>query len=388
MRTLILVCVVAGIAWPAFAAAQQITVEQLKEKLASSRAEADEQLASQISEMQLTERPSSQLLVRMKAGLPGDKSRQALIALADVSGFLDVPSAEIPAEAAPDRDRQRQIAAMVVNYATRMNHQLPNFFATRTTTRFEDWPKDLEVKGTVPIRYIPPRMVGKSHSIVTYRNGKEEVSDGAATPGRSATNEKKKPATNEQGLYVRGLFGPILATVLVDASRGTLAWSHWEKGESTKLAVFRYAVPMEKSNYEVKFCCVPVWGIILSLLNRISAYHGEIAVDPDTGTIVRLTLLADLDQGADLATLIVEAGAGTPLSRADILVEYGPVEIGSKTYFCPTRSVAVSRARTLLTARSGKAPTLGPAKIFVNDVSFTQYHVFRSESRILMDASQ
>lgn len=386
MRTLILVCVVAGMTWPAFGA-QQVTVEQLKEKLASSGAETDEQLASQISEMQLTERLNSQLQVRMKAGLQGDKSRQALIALADESGFLDLPPAEIPAEAAPDEGRQRQIAAMVVEYATRINHQLPNFFATRTTTRFEDWPQGLEFKGIVPVRYIPPRMVGKSNGIVTYRNGKEEVSDGAAAPKRRATNEPKKPATNEQGLYAWGLFGPILATVLVDASHGTLAWSHWEKGESKALAVFRYAVPMEKSNYEVKFCCVPVSGIILSLLNRISAYHGEIAVDPDTGTIVRLTLLADLDQG-DLATLILEAEAGTPLSRADLLVEYGPVEIGGKTYFCPTRSVAISRARTLLTSKSGKAPTLGPTKIFVNDVSFTQYHVFRSESRILMDESQ
>jgi len=108
----------------------------------------------------------------------------------------------------------------------------------------------------------------------------------------------------------------------------------------------------------------------------------RIAVDPDDGTIVRLTLVADLDQG-DLATLLEEAGEGRPLSRADLMVEYSPVEIGGKSYFCPTRSVAISRARTLLTSKDGKAPHLGPEKIFVNDVSFTQYHVFRSESRIL-----
>jgi hypothetical protein len=87
--------------------------------------------------------------------------------------------------------------------------------------------------------------------------------------------------------------------------------------------------------------------MILSQLDRISAYHGEIAVDPDDGTIVRLTLLADLDQG-DLSTLLEESVEGTPLSRADIVVEYDPVEIGGKVYFCPTRSIAVSLARTLL----------------------------------------
>jgi hypothetical protein len=128
-------------------------------------------------------------------------------------------------------------------------------------------------------------------------------------------------------------------------------------------------------------------GLVLSLLSRISAYHGEIAVDPDDGTIVRLTLLADLDQ-ADMSTLLQESEEGTPLSMADIMVEYGPVEIGGKTYFCPTRSVAVSRARTLLVSKRGQAATLGPEKIFVNDVSYAHYHVFRSASRILLDGGQ
>jgi len=373
MSKRVIVWLIAMLTLPAFGA-QTVTVQQLRERLASSRAESDDELASQLSDMQLTERLSSSQLVRLKAGLHGDKSRAALVALADMSTFLDLPHDENPPEVAPDEPRQRQIAAMVVEYAVKLNHQLPNFFATRTTTRFEDWPLGLEIKGMVPGKYIPPRMVGKANNIVTYRNGMEEVS------GKMPAS--RAPTVAERGLYAWGLFGPVLTTVLVDASRGLLAWSHWELGEAKKLAVFRFAVPMEKSGYKVRFCCVPVWGIVLSPLDRISAYHGEIAVDPDDGTIVRLTLVADLDQG-DLATLLEEAGEGRPLSRADLMVEYSPVEIGGKSYFCPTRSVAISRARTLLTSKDGKAPHLGPEKIFVNDVSFTQYHVFRSESRIL-----
>jgi hypothetical protein len=269
--------------------------------------------------------------------------------------------------------------AKVVDYVAKTNHRLPNFFATRTTTRFEDWPKDLEIKDEVPARDIPPRMVDKSNVVVRYQDGKEVVSATAAA--------HKRRETNEQGLFSYGLFGPILSTVLVDASHGTAEWSHWEQGASKPRAVFRYSVPMEKSNYEVKFCCVPVLGLVLSLLNRISAYHGEIAVDPDDGTIVRLTLLADLDQG-DMSTLLQESEEGTPLSMAEIMVEYGPVEIGGKTYFCPTRSVAVSRARTLFVSKRGQAATLGPEKIFVNDVSYAHYHVFRSASRILLDGGQ
>jgi hypothetical protein len=357
---------------------QPVTVAQLEQVLISSQAESDAQIGYQLSDLQLTERLNSSTLARLIGGVHGKKSAQALTVLADMSAFLNPPPVDISDEPAPGIARQREIMAKVVDYAVLVNHRLPNFFATRTTARFEDWPKDLEIKDEVPAGYTPPRIVDVSIAIVRYRDGKEEVSATRAV--------HKDKTTNDQGLHSYGLFGPILSTVLVDASRGTSGWSHWEQGASKPLAVFRYSVPMEKSNYEVKFCCVPVVGLLFSLLNRISAYHGEIAVDPDDGTIVRLTLLADLDQG-DLSTIMEEAGEGTPLSRADIVVEYGPVEIGGKMYFCPTRSIAISRARTLLMPKKDKSPRLGPERTFVNDVSFTGYHVFRSESRILVDGS-
>ena len=101
--------------------------------------------------------------------------------------------------------------------------------------------------------------------------------------------------------------------------------------------------------------------------------------------------------------------------RADMLVEYGPVEIGGKTYFCPIRSVAISKAREPLLFRrrklsGGRTETfpialepppqtvdlsrgditleLGPIRTYINDILFTQYHVFRSESRIILDGSR
>jgi hypothetical protein len=378
MRRRLMIGLAAGMAMRAFCA-EPVTVAQLEQVLVVSHAASDAQMATRLSEMQLTERLDSATLARLIDGLHGEKSTQALTVVADMSAFLAAPAAEIPAEANPDAGRQRQIMAKAVDYVMRMNHLLPNFFATRKTTRFEDWPKDLFVKDEVPARHISPRMVDVSSATVRYREGKEEVS---ATAGRH-----KKAEASGQGLFSYGLFGPILSTVLVDASRGTAVWSHWERGATKTLAVFRYTVPMEKSNYQVKFCCVPVGGMVLSLLNRVSAYHGEITVDPDDGTIVRLTLQADLDQG-DLPTLLQEAGEDMPLSRADVMVEYGPVDIGGKTYYCPTRSVAVSKARAVLVSGDDKAARLGPTKIFVNDAAFTQYHVFRSESRILLDGSQ
>ncbi len=72
------------------------------------------------------------------------------------------------------------------------------------------------------------------------------------------------------------------------------------------------------------------------------------------------------------------------MHRADIMVEYGPVEIGGKPYTCPVRSVSISAGdgdelanATDLGARSDREV------LRLNDVIFSDYHVFRSEMRIV-----
>ena len=84
--------------------------------------------------------------------------------------------------------------------------------------------------------------------------------------------------------------------------------------------------------------------------------------------------------------LVLEADPdlGSSITRADIMVEYGSVVIGEKTYTCPIRSVSIS---------IGKSPQVGTAMGSVrmrevtrlDDVVFSGYHVFRSDFRILPD---
>jgi hypothetical protein len=363
-------------ALPAFGA-EPVTVEELKAVLAAEQGRGDGALASKLAGLELTERLSSRELLRLRASLPGNKSREALIALVDASVFLDPPQAGILVKPTPDIEEQKQIMTRVVDSVAVASHKLPNFFATRTTAHFEDWPLGYQRKGMVAGRYIPPQLESTSQTIVTFRNGKEEL---CPAPKQILS------APMEQGLYSWGLFGPILATVMVDASRSTLKWSRWEEGERGLLAVFRFEVPMENSKFELRFCCVsaPEFQGKLSFFSRISAYHGEIAVDPGEGTIVRLKLNTDLDKGS-LPALLEDAQAGSPITQADLFVEYAPVEIGGKLYTCPVRSVALSRAKAEIMVRdeAGKHEELGPVKTYINDVAFHDYHVFRSESRIL-----
>jgi hypothetical protein len=177
-----------------------------------------------------------------------------------------------------------------------------------------------------------------------------------------------KDDSNRFELQTNGEFGPILATVLVDAvAHGKVAWGHWETGAAGRMAVFRYTVSKDASHYAVSYPGPK------KEMQMVPAYHGEIAVNPADGSILRLTMLADFDP----ADLPIQAG---------LLVDYGPTEIGSKTYICPVKGVALSVVRISNPGLfSGDSNRMDPdlIQMRINDVRFTQYHLFRAEVRIL-----
>jgi hypothetical protein len=161
-----------------------VTVEELQQVLVASvdGHQTDADVARQLSGMELTERLSTARLARLKAGLPGEKAQQALVALADASVFLDPPAAEIPTSARPDPAALHQMLVSIVRYVNTAVRQLPNFIATRDTTRFEDRPLE-DIQGSVGMTtliYLPLHVVGRSNVLVTYRGGHEVAEKVAA----------------------------------------------------------------------------------------------------------------------------------------------------------------------------------------------------------------
>ncbi|MDR3727722.1 MAG: VWA domain-containing protein [Terracidiphilus sp.] len=364
MRKFAFLFLLAGLAIPA-SAVKRVTVDQLEQALAAAHGKQDADVAHQLLDMELAERLSSVKLSKWQSILPGDKARQALAALADTAEFLDPPPTEIPAMATPDLAAQRQMMSLTVNYVSKALPLLPNFLATRVTTRFEDTPQLQKEHFFIP--YQPLHPVGLSKTAVLYRDGREVDDTGTGKKNRQMT----------AGLATVGEFGPILGMVLVDAAQSKLAWSHWEQGPKGLQAVFNYVVPKEKSHYEVNYCCVAEEAAtnVANLLpfHRITGYHGEMTVDPASGTILRLNLEAELKPS-------------DPVSRARIMVEYGPVEIGGKTYFCPVKSVSVSVAQLVQLVGPYLIPMarqMQPLRTSLNEVAFEQYHVFRAEARVI-----
>jgi hypothetical protein len=350
---------------------EKITVSQLQQTMATAPGKTDAELAQQLSTFELTERLNTAFLAQLGASASGDKSRQALLLLADKSAFLDPPAAEVPADLTPDPATSRQMLVKIVNYVNTTLRQLPNLIASRETTGFEDRPQEdaLEATGTVSYSFQPLHFVGKSLATVTYRDHKEVVEADVAKPA--------KRGSKVGGLTTTGEFGPILSTTLADALKGKITWARWELDGKRKVAIFHYAVPNEKSNYRVQFCCV-MNGFNsdntpdLKIFDEKAAYHGEIAFDPADGTILRVTLQAELPPH----DLVPNAG---------LMVEYAPVEIAGKNYVCPARSVSVLAAHTAQPhGMYSRANFQGPSKTFLNDAAFGQYRRFGSESRILV----
>jgi VWFA-related protein len=368
IRTWALVGMFVGLV-PQLWSARPVSVAELERVLAASQSLPDGELAAQLSGLQLTERLSWAELTRWRAALAGAKSQRALLGLADRAAFLEPPAGEIPGRAVPDVAEQRRILGLTAAYVSNAIPQLPRFYATRTTTHFESAPGNGDE--------MPGIEGGSLHAVrislttVQYRDGQEIVEPGPV--------KVEKTKQREHGLTTWGAFGPVLGLVLVDAAQNKLAWSHWEHGATGPLAVFRYAVPKDKSHYEVRYCCIAAsYGMENTSFQAMSGYHGEMTVDPATGIITRLTVEAEL-------------GTNDPISRASIAVEYSPVELGGKTYICPSRSVSISVAKTIRNMQdpSGHSwPTMGPWQMLLNHVDFDQYHLFRAETRVLSGSEE
>jgi hypothetical protein len=340
----------------------RVTVEELQQYLIASRGASDSRLVHQLSSLDLTERLSSQKVAMMTSELRGKKARQAFIAIADLSEFLDLPEAEIPANAPPDSTTQARMISLVGDCLRRTILKLPDFTATRTVVSYEETPQSGE--GDMRVAHQPLYLSDLYKERVLYHDAHEVTN---AESGKSKT-----PGPESRYLITRGTFGPFLGWV-ADAVTvpNSLTWSRWEQGTNGLLAVFRYRVSAEKSRFQIKGCCLPDSGEVKGFI-KTTGYSGEIAIDPQSGAILRLVFRADLT-------------AIPPLVRSDIMVEYGPVDIGGKTYICPVRSVSLWRGRSVIPLRdsNGKFGTFGPYVTALNDMTFDHYQVFRSESRIL-----
>ena len=334
---------------------KRMSLEELQKILELD--ESDAAKASQLKGLELTRRLSERRLATLYAIVHGKRTRQELRILADASSFQDPPNDEILNAPPPSPDEQQQMISMASSYLTGAIHKLPDFYAKRNTTRYQETPIDLETR----MNYQPLHETDSSTTTVRYRQGRED-SDARFHWPRLGSPE----------VMTFGVFGPALKDVFDAITKnGRLTWIRWEQVTAGRAAVFRSAIPLDQSLRYVWVCCLPD-GDGKEAYERYAAFHVEIAIDPDTGAILRLSFQFDLK-------------STTMLTRSDIMIEYGPVQVGGQTYDCPLRSVSITRGRGVrnLSDWDETFMSYGPYTTMLNDISFDSYHMFRSESRIL-----
>lgn len=374
MRKLLLLCLVVLFSMPALAA-DKVTVAQLQQQLAAAHGKSDKYLEKHIANLQLTERLDRRELLRLSQSLPGKKSQDALLVIADASAFLDPPRSEVIIEGPPPAKTQGEILIRAAKFVAAESKRMPNFLARRTSTRFHD---AINFAYSSRINYFTPgnfHFVDRKAVTVRYLGGKEEEMH-----ERGQVKDRPNIVDAPMGLTTWGAFGPLLVTVTADILQSKVGWARWEGSGSDKRAVFRFFVPREKSHYTLEYCCTfehkqgGLSTMELTVFKATPAYHGEITIDSETGHVLRIVLFCDLVPGQ----VITRAGAE---------LEYGPREIAGQSYFLPMRGVSFSTIPVTVSQWVGQQdPHPEPdryALTSINDLQFEDYRVFRTEMRIL-----
>jgi hypothetical protein len=288
----------------------------------------------------------------------GPHVQQALEQLADRSALLNLPASEQINQPPPDPAAQLRMLAESRSYALGKLSRLPNFMAIQTITRFDNSPTTLKYFKAMTDREGFHR-VGTVQREITFQNGREVVD---ASQGVSETKRK------DSGLESHGEFGTEVAVVLMDLEKGSTVFDHWEPTMGGPAAVYRYSVPRESSHYEVTDACLEHVSF-----HDTPAYHGELAVDPRSGTILRLTLE-------------VESKPSDPVSHVASVIEYGPVVIGNRRSICPLRSVTFM-VEEVNGCAHGKQKLQKPVAM-INQTIFSNYHRFGSSATMIFNEAE
>jgi len=367
---------------------ERASAEQLEKIVANLHGREDREAAVRLEKLDLTQRLTAERCKRMRDQLPGKASGDALLAICDEAEFDDLPAADLAEGAAPDAATQGKLVVDAVDFVARVTHKMPDLLATRQLSQFEDLQVVRGAPQPIDGKVTPERMIGKSADPVHFREGREVV---------EASEKFTYGKAEASGLDTWGTFGPILEIVMADVLKAKIGWSHWEKGPGGRLAVFRYAVPEADSHFNVRFCCYMGEDGLPSSYATTPGYHGELAIDPQTGAVLRLVLKADVrsDQSTHAAK------EKSPLLRSDVLVEYGAVDIGGKRYITPQRAISVMTSWTLggqgplkspMSKAEGEKAALKALALMefsrvnaINEAVFRNYHAFETAVRLVAD---
>jgi tetratricopeptide (TPR) repeat protein len=358
-RFLILFIIVIAATLP-LSATTKATVQQLDSLLADmhKQSKTDDQVANALREMELTQQLLSSVMNSFVQYQPGPQSVVQIRVLALESALLPPPPSELPDTPPPDPATQSAIIGRATEYAARQLDLVPKLTTDKLTLRYQDG--DAAVRayngagsqmghtdlGLDPAnQYI--RFLGQTSAAIVTQGG-VELPPTANNQDPGGPNGQISPVGT----------GPVLSSVLREAEPGKMTWLRWESVDGKRVAVFSFAVNRKQSRYQVDYCCFPKTenvgthigmtpmgvglgggkaptsenlGTATSFepFKTTAGYRGEVFVDPETGTVVRLIVRAEL-KPTDF------------IQQEDTRIDYGTVEVNGRGYVAPTRNILLT----------------------------------------------
>jgi hypothetical protein len=347
--------------------AKKVTVAELREMLASMHKESkdDEAVAAALKQVQMSEELDRNAMNNLGEYVPGQLATEQLYVLEARSAMFAPPaSSDIPTAAAPDAASQKTILDKAETYATKTYDQLPALTANKTIRRFQDNaevatpaagnPKDTTVVN--PWQFV--RYINVASTDVSSEHGVEKLpADKDKTPwGKNNMIAIQQPDASLSQVFQEAKGG------------GTINWLRWETVGGKQLAVFSFDVPKKKSHLALNICCFPNSG--QSLVARVASdnlsqdetvyhnyktvvpYRGELFIDPESGTVVRMITIAGL-KSSDV------------VHQQDTRIDYGPMTVGDKTLIVPVK--AFINTEVVPNGDSSSARTITRCTLFTSE---------------------
>ena len=321
MKTHVAVLLLLVATAPVFAA-KKMTIQELKQTLDSlnQAKKNDEQIATVLKEVELSEELSASTLTSFLPQSPGPETNEQMYVLEARSAMLKPPSSELPQLPPPDAAMQEALRDKAIGLLISSSKQLPTLTASKANSRFAhkifNKSGDNIGVGDQSIMSLTSRYT----DIVEMDQGVERTQTSGADP-----RLRRIAPTPEGGI------APAASLFLRQAHEdGNIHWLRWEIVNGIKTAAFSFAVNKEKSPYCVDYCCFPTHGQVgredWKPFKKTVGVHGEFFVDPDSGTIVRF-----IDQA--------EFNGGDFIHVENTRIDYGHVDVNGRTYVLPQRSI-------------------------------------------------
>ena len=240
-----------------------------------------------------------------------------------------IPAAGQQSTPPPPAD-QEHIIDVMTHYADEYTSKLPNFICDQVTTQFEAGKKSEKWhKGDT----LTSKLV--------FNGGHEQ---------RTLELINNKPVRGDRrprfhtSFSSEGEFGILLSKIFDPSSRAQFNWVEWDTVGSHRAARIDYSIDVAHSTME-----------LTNFIKAVVPYHGSIYVDPEAGTVWRLT---------SETTAIPEELQMTSIST---VIDYEPRAIEQQSYLLPVTATVV-----LITNRDKVK----------NEIAFQNYRKFGAESTI------